>query len=120
MLQFLVQPLRFVFQGACTVARFGIQRQPEQLVDGGDQAVVVARIHIEQIAVADDLIQARGALERAYFLEHALIVAGGAHAVDHQLFAAGGQAIHLHGRIHDGEKQRRSHDGEADQHQPAQ
>ncbi len=45
-----VQPLRFVFQGARTVARFGIQRQREQLVDGGDQAVVVARIDIEQIA----------------------------------------------------------------------
>ena len=84
------------------------------------KAAVDARIDIEQIRVPDDLIQARSALERAYFLEHALIVAGCPDAVDHQLFAAARQAIHLQGGVHDGEKQRRSHDREADQHQPAQ
>jgi hypothetical protein len=93
--------------------------QREQLVERGDQAPLIARIDIEQIGAADDLIQARGALQRADLLEHALIVAGPP-CRDHQLFAASGQAIHLHGGIHDGEQQRRSHDREADQHQSAQ
>jgi len=56
----------------------------------------------------------------ADFLEHALIVAGPANAVQHQLFAAGRQMIYLDGGVHDGEQQRGSHDREADQHQAAQ
>ena len=102
------------------LVRFSIERQSEQFIEGAAQAVLVARIDFEQIRVADDLVQAGGTLERAQLLEHALIIAGTPDALHHQLLAAGRQAIHLHGRIHDGEKQRGGHDRESDQHQPAQ
>jgi hypothetical protein len=40
-----------------------------------DQTPLVTRVDIEQLGVADDLVQARGALQGADLLEHALIVA---------------------------------------------
>ena len=81
---------------------------------------MVAFVDVEQFAVADDLVQARGALQGTDFLEHALIVARTLHPVNHQLLAAIRQAIHLHGGIDDREQQRRGHDRETDEHQSAQ
>jgi len=62
--------------------------QREKFLNDGNQAFVVSRIHVEQFRIADDLIQARLALERADLFEHALIVASTLHAVNHQLLAA--------------------------------
>src|SRR5216683_6633792 len=115
-LQFPCQPVGFGLERDGVAVRSGVERHGKQLVERGDQALLVACIDIEQIRAADDLIQARGTLECADFLEHALIASGPANAVQHQLFAAGRQMIHLDCGVHDREQQRGSHDREADQH----
>jgi hypothetical protein len=89
-------------------------------LNGGDQPRVVACVYLEQIRAADDLIQARLALQCADLLEHALIVARTLHAGNDKLLAANRQAIHLHGGVHDGKQQGSGHDRKADQHQSAQ
>ena len=89
-------------------------------MDGGDQPIMALRVAIEHLVIADDLIQARLALEGVQFLEHAQIVARALHAMNHQFLAADAQAAHLDGAVDDGKEQRRSDDGEADQHQSAQ
>ena len=108
-------------EGARVGLRLRVERQGEKLVERAfSQPLLIARIDLEQLGVGDDLVEPRGALERADLLEHALVVARALHAVHHQLLAAIRQPIHLHGGVHDGEQQRRGHDGEADQHEAAQ
>jgi len=115
--QFGRQLLGRRLQGTRIGLRLLVEGQGEQLVDGGDEAVVAARVAIEHLVIADDLIQARLALERVQFLEHALIVARALHAVHDQFLAAHAEAVHLHGAVDDGKQQRRGHDGETDEHQ---
>jgi len=87
-LQLLVQPFGFgssARASLCDSASSGMASSSLRVVT---RRFLVARIHLEQIGVADDLIQTRGALKCADFLEHALIVASAPDAVIHQLFAA--------------------------------
>ena len=114
------QPVGLGVQRPHVVPRRCVERQGEQLVRGGAQAIVEARVHLEQIGVADDLVEPRGALEGADFLEHHLIVAGPLHAVHHQLLAAVRQPVHLHRGVDRGEQQGCRHDGETDEHEAAQ
>jgi len=89
LLQFLLQPVRFRRKSDGVAVRFRIQGHGEKLGEGGAQTLLVARIDVQQVRAADDLVEARGPFQRADFLEHALIVAGAADAVKHQFFAAG-------------------------------
>ena len=118
--QILQQLIRFRFHRAHALLRFLVQGQRQKLVSGGDQAGMVLRVGIQQVGAAGDLIQARLTIQRLDLFEHALVVAGSLHAVNHQLLAADRQAIHLHGGIHDCKQQRRGHDRKSDQHQSAQ
>ena len=116
----LAQSKGFRLQASQLLVRLIVRQQAQQFARGRHQSVVGARVHLQQVTVADDLVEPRGAFKRADLLEHQLVVARAVHAMNDQLFAAVRQATHLNRGVDDRKQQRRCHEREADQHEPAQ
>ncbi len=81
---------------------------------------MILAVDLEQLAIADDLVETGAAFEGDNLLEQQLVVAGALYALHDELFALAGEAADLKRRIDDREQQRHGHEGHAEQHQPAQ
>ena len=94
--------------------------QATKLVERVLEPFVILAVDLEQLAIADDLVEAGAAFKRGDLLEQQLVVASALHTLHDERFALAGEAADLKRRIDDREQQRHGHEGHAEQHQPAQ
>ncbi len=99
-------------------ARVGLQWT--KLFERELELFVILAVDLEQLAIADDLVEAGAAFEGGNLLEQQLVVAGALDALYDECFALAGEPANLKCRIDDREQQRHGHEGHAEQHQPAQ